>query len=58
MILLLSRWGLLNVNYNSAKFGGSRSYGKEDVIFPTLIPIPISMFADNQLKKSSSKCSK
>ena len=41
---------------NPATFRGSRSYGKKDVIF--LIPVPISMFPNGQLKKSFYAASK
>ena len=44
------------ISHRPAKFCGSRSYGKEDVIFPILIlipvpiPLPNSMFTNGQLK--------
>ena len=45
-------------SYHPVKFGESRSYGKEDVIFPISVSIPIpisvpiSMFTNVQLKNS------
>ena len=47
---------LRTIIHQTAKFGGAMSYGKEDVIFSILIPVPVSipilMFSNGQMKKS------